>query len=276
MTLITCNTDLTTSNILLQLSDQTKNWSDRDIYGKLGQPITEKVQAAIEGDDVPKSGPSYLVEPLHFSDLHRKYFSEKILLIDFDQSFLLRSLPVDGVGTPIAYSSPEAIFDRKAGIKSDIWALGSTIFEIRAGTQLFASFFGGPNEILRQMVQTLGKLPEPWWNSWEQRKMYFDDDGKPKTSWVNNITLAVEYPLTQQVTDIGAEDDQVCSNKGDEDATSSSFLADGSILEPLGTRLTQGEAQLLEDLIGRIVRYDQDERLPTEEIIRHPWFSKGG
>lgn len=213
------------------------------------------------------------MEPLQFSDLHHKYLSEKILLIDFGQSFLSGSPLVEGIGTPLAYCSPEAIFNRKAGFKSDIWALGTTIFEIRAGTQLFASFFGGRDEILRQMVQALGKLPEPWWSSWGKRHLYFDDDdGKPRTSWVNNIPLAVEYPLIRQILDIGMEDDQVCFKDGDEATASFAQLDNRSILEPSGMKLTEAEAYLFEDLIKKIVKYNPDERLPVKEIISHPWF----
>ena len=54
---------------------------------------------------------------------------------------------------------------------SDAWALGCAIFEIRAGSALFESFFGGPDEILRQIVQTLGRLPDLWWSRWENRHL---------------------------------------------------------------------------------------------------------
>ncbi|KAK9328523.1 kinase-like domain-containing protein [Lipomyces starkeyi] len=80
----------------------------------------------------------------------------------------------------VSYFAPEVVFEGKASVWSDNWALGCTIFEIRAGFQLFESFFDDPDDVIWQMVQTLGKLPEPWWSSWERGHNYFDESGKPK------------------------------------------------------------------------------------------------
>ncbi|KAK9483125.1 kinase-like domain-containing protein, partial [Lipomyces starkeyi] len=80
----------------------------------------------------------------------------------------------------MSYCAPEVYFERKMSNWSDVWALGCIIFEMRAGRQLFESFLGGPHEVLLQIVQILGKLPEPWWSSWDKRHVYFDEDGKPK------------------------------------------------------------------------------------------------
>ncbi|KAK9236476.1 kinase-like domain-containing protein [Lipomyces kononenkoae] len=69
------------------------------------------------------------------------------------------------VAITVSYFAPEVFFEQKASNLSDIWALGCTIFEICAGFQLFESLFDDPDDVMRQMVQTLGKLPEPWWSS---------------------------------------------------------------------------------------------------------------
>lgn len=125
------------------------------------------------------------------------------------------------------------------------------------------------------MVQTLGRFPEPWWNSRGKRHLYFDGDGKPKSAWANGIPLAVEYPLLQQIRDIGAEDGRVCPDDREEVATSLEMLGEGSILEPSGRMLAEDEVYLFANLIKKVVRYNPDERLPITEIIGHLWFLKG-
>ena len=66
------------------------------------------------------------------------------------------------------------------GLEAEIWALGCTIFEIRAGFALFESFLGSDVDILRHTVETLGRLPDPWWAAFKQRALWFKEDRQPK------------------------------------------------------------------------------------------------
>jgi len=232
-----------------------------ELYERLGHPVTDKIVALPEAN-TSLSAPDYLVEPLDLSRIHSSYFSGDALLVDFGHSFMSDSPPPEGVGTPLAYCSPEALFDNRASVWSDIWALGCTVFEIRAGSQLFSSFLGGPDEVIRQMMQTLGKLPEPWWSAWEQRSAYFDENGRPKSTWENDIPLAVEYPLVEQIRDIGAEDEV------DEDESPVE-----TIMEAPGTRLSEAEVFTLEDLMHGTVAYIPEQRMPADKAAIHPWFT---
>ncbi|KAK9241731.1 kinase-like domain-containing protein [Lipomyces tetrasporus] len=151
--------DLTPPNVLVQLT-HVDSWSDQDVYELLGFPVQDQVRAW-SGEVLGQSAPKYLVEPAILSKLESKWFTEKALLVDFGKSFMLQAPPTNGGGIPMSYCAPEVYFEGKASVWSDIWALGCTIFEIRAGEQLFGSFLGGPHEVIRHIVQTLGKLPEP-------------------------------------------------------------------------------------------------------------------
>ena len=85
------------------------------------------------------------------------------MIIDFGQSFAIAHPPPDyAPAAPIHYFPPESYFEKRFCSASDVWALGCTIFEIRAGFPLIESRFGA--NILMQIVQTLGKLPDPWWD----------------------------------------------------------------------------------------------------------------
>ncbi|EER40445.1 protein kinase [Histoplasma capsulatum H143] len=220
--------DLTASNILFQLADI--KWSDQDITKQFGPPVTESLRPLSAEQNV--CAPEFLVAPLGISDLDTRHFTGNIQLIDFGESFLSNFPPATGVRTPFSYLAPEEIFDTKAGV-------------------------------LRQIVQTFGKLPEPWWSAWTARQTYFNnDDGKPRDSWPNGIPLAVEYPLGQQVRDIGAEDGQA-----DLDSYSTH-----SWLEPLGTRLTEAEASELEDLLFKLLQFWPEKRLSACPVVKHPWL----
>lgn len=102
--------------------------------------------------------PARLVAPIDNALLtNPNLLQEEIVVIDFGQSFCMSRLPTDYKPATVPhYLSPEARFEGKIGAPSDIWALGCTIFEIRAGFPIFETFFGGDDEVLMQTVATLG------------------------------------------------------------------------------------------------------------------------
>lgn len=46
----------------------------------------------------------------------------------------------------------------------------------------------------------------------------------------------------------------------------------GSMFEYPDTVLSRKETDLLEDLLGRMLRYKPEERISMEEVVAHPWF----
>lgn len=102
----------------------------------------------------------------------------------------------------MAYAAPEVIFDYKKSVASDIWALGCVLFEIVAGEQLFDDQFGIDDDLIKQLVQVLGKLPEKYWKAWGGRGEYFEENGESKIDEDGEL-LAVKLPLKELVGDIG-------------------------------------------------------------------------
>lgn len=253
-----CAPDIKASNVLVKLTG-IESWSDEQIYQQLGSPVMDDV--LLETQETPKqSAPRYLVEPACLG--HSELIGEDILLTDFGHARHANSPTPRPQETAVSlpYCAPEVLFNTKEPDQAaEIWALACTLFEIRAGTQLFASFFGTCDEILRQVGQTLGKFPEPWWSAWDDRSRYFDEEGRPHREWPNGITLAVEYPLLAQIRDIGAEDDS-------EDLTSELNM------ERPGTRLSEEEVADLHDLLGKMLRYQSEGRISVDEVLRHHWL----
>jgi serine/threonine protein kinase len=162
---------------------------------------------------------------------------EDILLIDFEQSF--SSCPPTNYepATP-PLSVPRRSFRRKD--PSDIWALACTIFQIRAGFPLFEAFLGGDDEILKEIVATLGRLLEPWWGAFENLHLWFDEDGKSKAPKLQQVVLpAKETSIKQKLVSIGDQDEPLVT--GD----------DGPMMERPGTRLDEVKIQVLGDFLGR-------------------------
>ncbi|CAD6450119.1 33ab4c0c-e259-4121-b2b0-1f3406a084e2 [Sclerotinia trifoliorum] len=122
-------------------------------------------------------------------------------------------------------------------IYSDIWALGCILFEIKSGEQLFGDWTGTKDDILRQMVSALGKLPEPWW------------------------TAARKFELDEKIADIGAEDEE-------EDDPGRNCAV---MLEPSGVKVEKEEASQMKDLLERILKWKPEERISIKEIMDSRW-----
>jgi len=162
--------DITASNTLLCISDHVTKWSDDQVYANFGKPETEQLVPE-DGSPPGSHAPTEIVATIDNARLaHPSILQEDIIVIDFGQSFFMEHPPKEyQPAAPIHYASPEIRFESRISSASDIWALGCTIFEMRAGFPLFEPFLGSEVNIMKQMVETLGKPPEPWWNSFKER-----------------------------------------------------------------------------------------------------------
>ena len=255
--------DLTISNILFRIAENVKSWSDSEVYLNFGHPETETM-ATRDHSPLGIHVPAHLVAPIDNALLtNPNLLQEEIVVIDFGQSFCISRLPTDYEPATVPhYLSPEARFEGNIGAPSDIWALGCTIFEIRAGFPIFETFFGGDDEVLMQTVATLGKLPLPWWNAFENRHLWFDEQGIPKTEELQKVLLHTEKTsIIQKLASIGTDD--VPPVTGD----------DGPMMESRGTRLDECEIELLGDLLQKMLRYRPQDRISITDVISHPWFT---
>lgn len=257
--------DLTTSNILFRISPHVIGWSDAEVYAHLGDPETEGV-VACDGKPRGPHAPAMLVAPIQNDRIsHASLLQEATIINDFGQSYVAAySPPSYEPGTLLSYRPPEARFEGHVGFKADIRTLGCAIFEIRAGFSLFESFVGSDVEVLKQTVETLGQLPDPWWDAFEQRAFWFGEDGQPMSEQdqerAGTFLTAYRTSIRTKLLEIGEQGDLP-------------YGYEGPMIENPGVRLPEEEVDLLADLLQRMLKYRPEERIRIQDVIRHPWFT---
>ena len=169
-------------------------------------------------------------------------------LIDLGEAFLSQTPPLNGVGTPNQYASPELLLKKQASKWSDIWALSCTMFEMRSGFPLFESGLGFDSHVLEEMVRILGKPPESLCATFEERG-----------TAVMEVEETGQYSLIDQVSEIGADDEPPLRGE----APTRSWV------EPPGIRPSNEEVHCLAGLLQRTLSYTAEERIPIEEILEH-------
>jgi hypothetical protein len=120
------------------------------------------------------------------------------------------------------------------------------------------------------MVQTLGKLSERYWNEWEERGAYFQENGEVRTEWERGNARARKYPLEEMIADIGGEEEEDCAwgeyedesagehEGGDENAENDTYALSDD--EAAGSeREITDEEQRRDDIVSDIFDVADDE-----------------
>ncbi|KAK2626922.1 hypothetical protein QTJ16_004097 [Diplocarpon rosae] len=202
----TIHGDFTAANILLQLAN-IDEWSVDEIHDRLGKPQTQILhRTAVRAGEY--TGPEYTVTAISMKLVDPRWLSDQIMIIDFGIAFMEDQSSVD-IGTPKNYCAPEFNFKGPRSISSDIWALGCTIFEIRTGCCLFR-YRGVPtrDQMLIATVKVLGKLPEIWWDQWEEGRIWYNVESQSGGQLVD----IAAGTLHQEIMEIGLHDGDMGTN----------------------------------------------------------------
>ncbi|KAM5341257.1 hypothetical protein ACJ41O_015366 [Fusarium nematophilum] len=236
------------SNILVRLAN-LDHLSEAEILSLLGQPVTAQVRSE-SSESLPAFSPKYLVAPANISGLGNKYLTDQICVIDFGESFPFSSPPED-LGIPENYLPPEVLLEElnAVGPACDLWALGCTLFEIRMQLPLFYMIYE-KEELLAEMVRYFGKLPQKWWEKWEERGDFLDEQGK----WIRDdeeLTLEVLLSKPRQIVRLG--DNQKAGSR-------------------MSMETPEAEQKLIADLLYKLFRYEPSKRASIEEALQHEWL----
>ncbi|PGH03223.1 CMGC/SRPK protein kinase [Helicocarpus griseus UAMH5409] len=175
--------DLHLANILLCLPSSMGAMTQKQLYTKTGEPIKEGVVRS-DGAPLDSGVPSEVVVPiwLGLGSDEITAVDSPVLLADFGEAFDPQATEQFTAHTPPLLTPPEAFFaepgvDEPLSFPADIWTLACTIWELFGSGPPFQAFPATLDEVTIEHVEMLGKLPEQWWNKWEARNNWFDDNG---------------------------------------------------------------------------------------------------
>lgn len=110
----------------------------------------------------------------------------RVLLGDFGEAFApdFDARKGEDCHTPLAMRPPETRFEPQTTLSysADIWSLATAIWEILGMKAIFSSEVTTVDELTCQQIDVLGSMPLKWWELWEERSQFFDNNGHPKES----------------------------------------------------------------------------------------------
>ncbi|EGX88041.1 protein kinase domain protein [Cordyceps militaris CM01] len=175
--------DLHLGNVLLKLPRESHFWSDEELLLQCGEPELEPVQT-FDDQPIPSGVPSVATLPIWFpmGETNELTLSDApIVLADFGESYRASQESKFTCCTPAHCRPPESRFEPTTpkSFSSDIWTLACAVWATLAQRPLFDVFWCTEDTATWMQVQTLGKLPDEWWEKWDARVNDFAEDGQP-------------------------------------------------------------------------------------------------
>lgn len=203
----------------------------------------------VDGSAVEPHAPPYAVYPIYIKTAADKLIDPIITISDYGTSFNLATERSPKLYTPPLSLPPENFFQETITLAADIWTLGVSLYEILGERPLFETFNGDRDDIIADIISTLGPPPTRWWDKWENRKDFFQPDG----SWIHNlqrIYTPVFRPLHQRMWDMGR----------------------GITPETCQWDVKGGEMQALENLLRDMLAFEPSERSTAEQVRRSEYM----
>lgn len=174
-----------------------------------------------------------------------------IRISDYGTSFLPSSEGPHKLYTPLLFLPPEDFFHEPITLAADMWTLGVSLYEVLGERCLFEAFNGDQDDVFADIISTLGQPPPRWWDKWENRKEFFQEDG----SWIHNIGriyTPVFRPLHQRIWDMGR----------------------GTTPETSEWDVKGGEVRALEEVLMGMLAFEPLERLTAGQLIKSEYMTR--
>ncbi|KPM39875.1 hypothetical protein AK830_g6695 [Neonectria ditissima] len=205
----------------------------------------------VDGAVLQPHAPPFAVYPMHIKMPADKLVDPTIKISDYGTSFSISTEKCPKLYTPALYLPPEDFFGEPITQAADMWTLGVNLYEVLGERPLFESFGWDRDDIMAEMVNSLGLPPARWWDAWENRKEFFEPDG----SWVHNvrrICTPVFRRLHQRMWDMGR----------------------GETPETCQWDVERGEMRTLEELLRGMMAFEPTERLTAEQAMKSEYMVK--
>lgn len=220
------------------VSQNQGQFSDPDSLKDIGAPeLTDISELADRWPDY--NFPRHIPEP---AELPNPAVAGQVhaTLIDFEQSFLRTDKTLVKVCTPLVFRAPETLLSSTWDLRMDVWALAGTIFELVVGQPPFDNFMPAEAPLVLEWTAKLGDVPE---------------------EWQNRAKVVVGN----------------CDDKMNEDSLSQwlcHLYFNGVTKGNREAEFSKEDIERLGDLLTKMMRYRPEERLSTQEILKHEWFAK--
>ncbi|KAF7559806.1 hypothetical protein G7046_g4352 [Stylonectria norvegica] len=250
--------DLHLGNFLFKLPDRIERLTAEGLYKEFDEPELvplTRLDGASLGDGVP----SHAVVPIWLGDKSEDLVvsDASILLSDFGESYhpLIESRTHSNI--PLGSRPPEAFFpspDEPFGFGTDIWSLGCLIWEVLGQRPIYDSWVASDDEVLDDQVDLLGKLPQRWWQRWENRAEFWAEQG-------DDIELAPTRHSDHRRWDWESRV-ELCIQKGRREE------------KDMEGQLSEEETEDFLDMMKRMIVFEPEQRASATEILRSRWVQK--
>lgn len=197
--------------------------------------------------------PPHGIYPMTLSMLANELDQPEVIISDYGTSFVMSQTLSPTLYTPALYDPPESFFHEPITrpAAADIWTLGVSLHEVLGERPLFEIFAWNRNDIIGEMINTLGQPPTRWWDSWAKRSGFSEANG----SWVadfGQISTSVFRRLHQHLWDMGrGETEQIC------------------VWDVAG-----GELHALEEMLKAMMAFEPADRPTAGQLLKFEYMTK--
>jgi serine/threonine-protein kinase SRPK3 len=241
--------------VLVKGAPTITNLSVDQFRERYGQPETVSVSRT-DCKELPLSVPSQVVLPLDLGKKAQEFTlrdAAGLVLCDFGEAFA----PVNEqrlgreCNTPAVNKAPEAFFEpgRALGQSSDVWSLGVAIWEILGMKAIFSE--SEPEaEVIAEQIDVLGAqyLPDHWRAIWDSQNDLVPLSDASEKSKAERET----WPPLQDAFE--------------------NFIQAYRRRRKTAGAFGEEETRMILCLIRGMLRFDPQDRLSTQEILKSDWM----
>jgi hypothetical protein len=212
----------------------------------------------VDGTPPSPHAPPYAVWSMPIPTPANTLLNPLIKISDYGTSFVAQSTgdkPSPPLCTPTLYQPPEALFgdDITAPLAADIWTLGVNLYEVLGGRPLFETFTHDRDDILADVISTLGLPPRRWWDGWANRGEFFELDGEWRKGGISRIYEPGWRPLGRRMWDI---------------------MGRGEKPEGCEWDVEGGEVRALEELFRGVLAWEPGERWAVGKLVGSEFMAR--